>query len=87
MKLSEIQPGDQTIYMGLLTEEQKNSLIDVLYCPDSYFHPILDADSNWVISREEMEFCVNPDYLWVKDLPLIPYNPIPDPGDDFNLDI
>ena len=83
MKLSEIQPSDQTIYMGLLTEEQKNSLIDVLYCPDSYFHPILDADNNWVISREEMEFCVNPDYLWVKDLPLIPYNPIPDPGDDF----
>jgi hypothetical protein len=83
MKLNDITPNDQTIYMGLLTEEQKNSLIGVLYCPDSYFNPILDADNNWIISREEMEFCINPDYLWVKNLDLIPYNPIPDLGDDF----
>jgi hypothetical protein len=83
MKLNDITPNDQTIYMGLLTEEQKNSLIGTLYCPDSYFNPILDADNNWVISREEMEFCINPDYLWVKNLDLIPYNPIPDLGDDF----
>jgi hypothetical protein len=77
MKLKDITPNDQTVYVGLLIEEQKNSLIGVLYCPDSYFNPILDANNNWVISREEMEFCINPDYLWVKDLELILFVPPP----------
>ena len=83
MKLSEIESDDQTIYMGLLTIEQKNLLIDILYTEDSYFNPIQDADNNWIISKEEMEFCMNPDYFWVKDLDLILYNPIPDEGDIF----
>jgi hypothetical protein len=61
--------------VGLLTIEQKDSLIGQWYAPDSYFNPIQDAQDNWVISTEEMEQCVNPDYLWVKDLPLIEYLP------------
>jgi hypothetical protein len=64
------------IEVGLLTIEQKYSLVEQLYAPDSYFNPIQDAQDNWVISVEEMEQCVNPDYLWVKDLPLIEYVPI-----------
>jgi hypothetical protein len=63
------------IEVGLLTIEQKYSLVEQLYAPDSYFNPIQDAQDNWVISVEEMEQCVNPDYLWVKDLPLIEYVP------------
>jgi hypothetical protein len=70
------------IQVAILTEEQKNQLVGQQYAPDSYFNPILDANNNWVISSEEMEFCVNPDYLWVKDLDLIPYNPIPIEIDD-----
>jgi hypothetical protein len=70
------------IQVAILTEEEKNQLVGQQYAPDSYFNPILDADNNWVISREEMEFCVNPDYLWVKDLDLVPYNPIPNEIDD-----
>jgi hypothetical protein len=85
MKLQDISQEDQTIYMGLLTLEQKDSLLGVLYCPDTYFNPILDADNNWVISIEEMRLCVNPDFLWVKDLPLIPYNPVPDELNDLGL--
>ena len=83
MKLSDIRLDDPTIYMGLLTIEQKDLLVGQLYTDDSYFNPIQDIDDNWVISREEMEFCVNPNYLWVKDLPLIPYNPKPDPNNNF----
>jgi hypothetical protein len=63
------------IEVGLLTIEQKDSLIGQLYGPDSYFNPIQDAQDNWVISVEEMEQCVNPDYLWVKELQLIEYTP------------
>lgn len=61
--------------VGLLTIEQKEELIGQLYAPDSYFNPIQDADDNWVISQEEMNQCCNDNFLWVKELPLIDYNP------------
>jgi hypothetical protein len=63
------------IKVGILTIEQKDSLVEQLYAPDSYFNPIQDAQDNWVISVEEMNECINPDYLWVKDLELIEYTP------------
>jgi hypothetical protein len=67
------------IYVGLLTESQKNELVGQLYDEDSYFNPIQDIEDNWIISVEEMEFCVNPEFQWVKDLPLIEYKPKPSP--------
>ena len=67
------------IQVGLLTESQKDSLVGQLYDEDSYFNPITDLDENWVISVEEMEFCVNPEFMWVKTLPLIEYIPKPSP--------
>jgi hypothetical protein len=77
--LKDIAPDDMPIYVGLLTEDQKNQLTGQLYTDDSYFNPIQDAEDNWVISTEEIQFCTNPDFLWVKDLPLILYNPKPSP--------
>jgi hypothetical protein len=67
------------IQVGLLTESQKNELVGQLYDEDSYFNPIQDIKDNWIISVEEMEFCVNPEFQWVKDLPLIEYKPKPSP--------
>ncbi|NBW37932.1 MAG: hypothetical protein EBR30_23520 [Cytophagia bacterium] len=78
-KLSEISPENYSQYVGLLTEIEKEELVGQWYMPDSYFNPIQDADDNWVISVEEMTQCVNPDFMWVVDLPLIPYNPKPAP--------
>lgn len=71
------------IQVGLLTVEQKDQLVGQLFAPDSYFNPIQDADDNWIISIEEMEFCVNPEFIWVKDLPLIEYKPKPSPFPPF----
>jgi hypothetical protein len=65
--------------VGLLTETQKDSLVGQLYDDDSYFNPIQDISDQWIISVEEMEFCVNPVFMWVKDLPLIEYKPKPSP--------
>ena len=65
--------------VGLLTENQKDSLVGQLYDEDSYFNPIQDINDNWIISIEEMDFCVNPEFQWVKDLPLIDYKPKPSP--------
>jgi len=79
MKLTQLTAKEKLTYVGLLTELQKNELVGQLYAPDSYFNPIQDLNDNWIISVEEMEQCVNPDYLWVKDLDLIPYEPKPTP--------
>lgn len=67
------------IQVGLLTIEQKDELVGQWYAPDSYFNPVEDLNLNWVISQEEMNQCVNPDFLWVKELPLIEYKPKPTP--------
>jgi len=61
--------------VGLLTLQQKEEIQGQEFAPDSYFNSIQDEEDNWVISIEEMEQCVNPEFIWVKDLPLIEYKP------------
>jgi hypothetical protein len=78
-KLSEIAPENYSQYVGLLTETDKDLLIGQWYMDDSYFNPIQDNDDRWVISVEEISQCVNPAFMWVVDLPLIPYVPKPAP--------
>jgi len=84
MKLTDITRAEWTTYVGLLTETQKDELVGQMYAPDSYFNPIQDNADNWVISIEEMEYNINPNYMWVKDLDLIVYvpkeNPFPPVG-------
>ena len=63
------------IQVGLLTLAQKNEIFEMLYDDDSYFNPIQDADDNWIISVEEIEFCTVEEFQWVKQLPLIEYKP------------
>lgn len=63
------------IEVGLLTDLQKDDLVGQWYAPDSYFNPIQDFNDDWVISTEEINQCINPDFLWVKNLPLIEYIP------------
>jgi hypothetical protein len=59
-----------------LTTEQKESLIGQTYDGVQYFNPVLDADENWFISIEEVNQCTNELFQWVKDLPVIEYNPV-----------
>ena len=73
--LKSITREQYDLYVGLLTEQQKNDLILQWYAPDCYFNPIQDLNDNWVISVEEMANCVNEEFMWVKDLPLIIYEP------------
>jgi len=65
--------------VGLLTLKQKIELIGQLYAPDSFFNPVQDGDGNWIISMQEIDNCINPDFDWVITLPLIEYIPIPFP--------
>lgn len=63
------------IYVHLLTVSEKDEVVGQLYDPDSYFNPIQDANDDWIISVEEVDQCVNPELIWVKNTPLIEYIP------------
>ncbi len=63
----------------LLTVQEKDDLVGQTYAPSSYFNPIEDCNDNWIISNEECDQCVNPEFMWVKDLPEIDYCPKPVP--------
>jgi hypothetical protein len=63
------------IQVGLLTEQQKEQLVGHSYAPDSYFNPVQDIDDNWVVSTEEILYCTNEEFVWVKELTLIDYVP------------
>ena len=79
MQLKDITKEQYSSYVGLLTIEQKDLLIGQEYAQDSFFNPLQDNNDNWVISIEEMEYCTNEKFSWVKDLPLIVYVPKPQP--------
>jgi len=73
MKITDLTKEEKMIYVGLLTIEQKDYLLGQMFDEDSYFNPIQDNVDNWIISIEEMDQCVNPEFLWVKDLEMIIY--------------
>lgn len=75
IQLKDINKEQYNLYVGLLTEIQKDSLLIQQYAPDCYFNPLQDLNDNWIISVEEMANCTNELFLWVKDLPLIIYEP------------
>jgi hypothetical protein len=59
-----------------LTIEQKEALVGQTYDRLQYFNPVLDADNNWFISIEEVEYCNKEEFSWINNLPMINYNPI-----------
>lgn len=81
MKISDLTQEQRTIYVGLLTLEQKDSLIGQLFDEDSFFNPVQDNDENWIISIEEIEQNKNPEFSWLQDLEMIVFipkiNPMP----------
>jgi hypothetical protein len=74
MKLTELTQEEKLLYVGLLTELQKDELVGQLYAPYSYYNPIQDFNDDWVISVEEIEL-ENLQFMWLKELPLILYVP------------
>ena len=79
IQLKDLKREQYNLYVGLLTVEEKDNLLIQQYAPDCYFNPLQDLNENWIISVEEMANCVNEEFMWVKDLPLIIYEPKPSP--------
>ena len=82
MKIAQLTQEEKAIYVGLLTVEQKDLLVGQLFDEDSYFNPILDGNNpqNWIISIEEIEQNINPEFMWVKDLEMIIFVPVVNPN-------
>ena len=80
------QETDISTLVGLLTIEQKELIHGQWYAADSFYNEILDNSDNWIISVEEIANTINPDTLWVKDLPLIEYQPKPAPPFPYGQD-
>lgn len=57
--------------VGLLTIEQKDQIEGQYFAEDQRFNPVQDGEGDWIISTQEMYSCINPDYMWVRELPLI----------------
>lgn len=79
MKLTQIPLAELATYVGALTSEQAQSLQSQTWQVDSYFNPIQDINDQWVLSAEEIAYCSNPEFLWVKELDMIQYEPKPAP--------
>jgi len=62
-----------------VTEVQKEQLVGQTYDGTCFFNPVLDADGNWFISNEEVQFCNKVEFDWINDLPEIDYNPVSAP--------
>ena len=75
MKLTQLTEEEKLLYVGLLTELQKDELIGQLFAPYSYYNPIQDFYDNWIISVGEIEQCTNEEFMWLKELPLILFEP------------
>lgn len=57
--------------VGLLTETQKDELVGQKYSVDSYFAPMQDCNNNWVITTQEIDNNVYPEFDWLTTLTLI----------------
>lgn len=64
-------------YVHLLTLDEAAILTGQEYAPESFFNPIQDLFNNWVISMYEVNNCINQQFIWVKNTPIIIYDPKP----------
>ena len=81
MKIADLTQEEKSIYVGLLSVEQKDLLVGQLFDEDSYFNPILDGNDpqNWIISIEEIEQNIYYDFNWLRDLEMILFVPVVNP--------
>ena len=81
MKIADLTQEQKSIYVGLLSIEQKDLLVGQLFDEDSYFNPILDGNDpqNWIISIEEIEQNIYYDFNWLQDLEMILFVPVVNP--------
>jgi hypothetical protein len=79
MKKTDITESEWLNYVGLLTQSQKNNLLGQKLDDNCFFNPFQDLNDNWVLTIQEMNYCINPNFMWVKNLDLIHFELKPKP--------
>ena len=60
---------------ALLTHEQCSKLAGKVYKDQSHFIYTQDTEGNFYITEEMVTLCNEPDHLWVKELPIVEFQP------------
>jgi hypothetical protein len=58
-----------------LDTQQKDELVGQQFAPDQFFNPVPDINGVYFIFEGEVDRCVNPEFMWVKELPTAEYVP------------
>ncbi len=58
-----------------LTQEEKDSLEGQEFAFDSRYHAIQDVNDNWFITELQVMQTIEDEFLWVKELELIDFEP------------
>jgi len=61
--------------VAIITEEQKNSLLNSKVQENWYFNPVQDGNNDWIITESEIVNSSFPENDWVKELSLTEYVP------------
>ena len=61
--------------IAIITETQKEQLVDKLVQPSMFFNPIKDGNDNWIISEEEIINSIYSENDWIKDLVISDFVP------------
>ena len=61
--------------IAIITEDQKDLLINKKYDGVMYFNPTKDNNDNWFVSEEEIRACTTKGFEFLNELKLIPYSP------------
>ena len=77
--MTDIIESEWLNYVGLLTQSQKNNLLGQKLDDNCFFNPFQDLNDNWVLTIQEMNYCINPNFMWVKNLDLIHFELKPKP--------
>ena len=56
-----------------LNNEQKDLLVGQEFAPNQYFNPVTDVHGDYFIFEGEVNGCVHPEFMWVKELPQAEY--------------
>jgi hypothetical protein len=70
--------------VAIVTVEQKDTLVGQKYNSVSYWNPVLDCNDDWIISEEEINQNIYPQFDWTQSLPLIDWCGPPLTGDTIN---
>lgn len=61
--------------VAIITEVQAKELQGKEFTTDSLFNPIQDINNKWVVSEQEISQITDSNFEWLKELPLIEFEP------------